>query len=69
MQIDDFREKTEKSKNMLEIARRYAEEAMNLPENNERRKWLEEEASRFLVEAKNLTQQVKKKVSKPNWRS
>lgn len=64
MQIDDVREKTLKSKKMLELARGYAEEAMKLPENNEKRNWLEQEASKLLVEAKNLTRQAKKKFSR-----
>lgn len=63
MYKEDPREKTLKSKNLLELARDYAEKAKTLDENNPERKWLEEKAKELLNRAKDLTEQVKRQVA------
>jgi cell division protein FtsB len=49
---------------MLELAKRYAEQAEKLPSGDDKRNWLEEEAKRLIEGARALTEQAKSEVSK-----
>lgn len=62
MKVDDVRAKIASSKEILELARRYAAEAAELPENDEKRKGLEELAKRLIAQARTLTEAAKKLV-------
>jgi hypothetical protein len=64
MRLEDIRENTVKSKQILALARRYAKEAENLPKDNEKRILLEKMAEDLLKEAKELTDQAKEQFSK-----
>lgn len=61
-QIENVRATTTRSKEMLELARNYAKQAEALPENDQKRKWLEEEAQRLITEARTLTEKAKEQV-------
>jgi len=53
-----------RSNEMLALARRYAEQAEQLPEGDDKRTWLEEEAQRLIGEARALTAEAKDQVSR-----
>jgi hypothetical protein len=56
--------KIRKSEELLELAEQYAQRAEQLPEGDDKRKWLEAEASALLEEARSLTDEVLQKTSK-----
>lgn len=62
--IENVQLKTSRSNDMLERARRYLEQASQLPAGDDKRSWLEEEAQRLISEARELTESAKKQVSK-----
>jgi hypothetical protein len=64
MAIENVRSMTARSNEMLELAKRYAEQAEKLPSGDDKRNWLEEEAKRLIEGARALTEQAKSEVSK-----
>lgn len=64
MSIQSVQLKTSRSNDMLERARRYIEQAKDLPEGDDKRAWLEEEAQRLISEARELTEAAKEQASK-----
>ena len=64
MSIQSVQLKTSRSNDMLERARRYIEQAKELPEGDDKRAWLEEEAKRFISDARELTEAAKELASK-----
>ncbi|WP_126456815.1 hypothetical protein [Sulfuriflexus mobilis] len=66
MSIEGLRSITSRSKEMLDLARHYAEQIESLPEGDDKRAWLEEEAKRLIQEARALTQQAKEQMTKIN---
>ncbi len=53
-----------RSNELLEIARRYAQQAVELPVEDDKRKWLEQEAARLLREARALTDEAREQVDR-----
>ena len=64
MSIQSVQLKTSRSNDMLERARRYIQQAKELPEGDDKRAWLEEEAQRLISEARDLTEEAKEQASK-----
>lgn len=64
MAVEDVRAKTQRSKEMLRLARSYATKAASMPEDDPQRKILEEEAQRLIEEAKSLTDEAKQEASR-----
>lgn len=62
MQLENVLTFTARSKEMLELARRYATEAEKLPAGDAKRQWLEEEARRLMNDARALTEKAKEQV-------
>lgn len=62
--IENVRAITTRSKEVLELARRYAKEAEALPAGDAKRQWLEEEAKRLIDEARTLTEQAKEQFTR-----
>ncbi len=52
------------SNELLDIARRYAQQAVELPDEDDKRKWLEQEAGRLLREARALTDEAREQVDR-----
>jgi len=57
--IEAVQSKTMRSNELLDIARRYAQQAVELPDEDDKRKWLEQEAGRLLREARALTDEAR----------
>ena len=53
------RENASKSDYMLERARELLSQAMDLPDGDDKRNWLQEEAARLIEEAEDLTNSAK----------
>ena len=64
MEPIDLKIKTQKSKFLLSRAVKFAEAAQRLDENDDKRKWLEQEAEQLINEAEQLNIQVKDNVRK-----
>ena len=64
MAIEDVREKTARSKEMLSLARQLALDAAKLPENSEERKSLEARAKDLVEQARALTDSAKQEIGK-----
>lgn len=64
MSIQNVKSTTSRSNDMLQLARRYIEQAETLPKKDDKRAWLEEEAQRLIGEARELTETAKKQASK-----
>ncbi len=64
MKIEQVKAKTSKSNEMLQLARELAEEAAQLPEGSDERKWMEERAQKLVDEARVLTDTAKQAITK-----
>ena len=55
---------TARSKELLALARRYAEKAQDLSEGDDKRTWLEHESKELIEEARGLTNEARQDLEK-----
>jgi len=64
MKIEQVRDKTSRSSELLDLARKFAEDAAKLPEGSKERESLELRAQHLVDEARALTETAKQEISK-----
>jgi hypothetical protein len=64
MKIEQVKDKTSRSSELLDLARRLAEDAAELPVDSKERESLEKRAQQLVDEARALTETAKQEISK-----
>jgi len=59
IESDSLLLKTNQSSELLRRAKKYIEQAENLPDGDDKKAWLEDEASKLIEESRSLSREVK----------